>query len=97
MEQYHAEAYNRYEKGELLSVDSIQFPDSLKFYTPGGKVVYGGGGIMPDIFVPLDTIGGTNYLYELRYRGIIQEFALSYVDKQRERLRKKYKTWSREI
>ncbi len=91
MEQYHAEAYNRYENGELLSVDSIQFPDSLKFYTPEGKVVYGGGGIMPDLFVPLDTIGGTPYLYELRYRGIIQNFALNYVDKQRKILQKKYK------
>jgi len=91
LEQYHAEAYNRYENGELLSSDSIQFPDSLKFYTPEGKIVYGGGGIMPDVFVPLDTIGGTNYLYELRYRGIIQEFALNYVDRQRSALQKKYK------
>ena len=91
MELYHSEAYNRYENGELLSVDSIQFPDSLKFYTPEGKIVYGGGGIMPDVFVPLDTIGGTPYLYELRYRGIIQEFALNYVDKQRNALQKKYK------
>ncbi|MBL4592991.1 MAG: peptidase S41, partial [Flavobacteriales bacterium] len=91
MEQYHAEAYNRYENGELLSADSIQFPDSLKFYTPAGKVVYGGGGIMPDIFVPLDTTNGTPYLYELRYRGIIQNFALSYVDKQRKKLKNNYK------
>ena len=91
MEQYHAEAYNRYLNGELLTADSIQFPDSLKFYTPAGKIVYGGGGIMPDIFVPLDTAGGTDYLYELRYRGIIQDFALNYVDKQRNFLTKKYK------
>tara|TARA_B100000809_G_scaffold264347_1_gene319934 strand:+ start:3168 stop:4790 length:1623 start_codon:yes stop_codon:yes gene_type:complete len=91
IDEYHAEAYNRYENGELLSADSIQFPDSLKFYTPGGKVVYGGGGIMPDIFVPLDTVGGTNYLYQLRYRGIIQTFALNYVDKKRESLNANYK------
>jgi len=91
LDDYHAEAYNRYENGELLSADSIQFPDSLKFYTPGGKVVYGGGGIMPDIFVPLDTIGGTNYLYQLRYRGIIQTFALNYVDKKRKSLNATYK------
>jgi len=90
-EDYHAEAYNRYENGELLSADSIQFPDSLKFYTPEGKVVYGGGGIMPDVFVPLDTIGGTNYLYQLRYRGVIQSFALNYVDKKRKNLNSKYK------
>jgi carboxyl-terminal processing protease len=91
MEQYHSEAYNRYANGELLSADSIQFPDSLKFYTPEGKIVYGGGGIMPAIFVPLDTIGGTSYLYELRYKGVIQNFALEYVDKQRIKLQKKYK------
>jgi carboxyl-terminal processing protease len=91
IDEYHAEAYNRYGNGELLSSDSIQFPDSLKFYTPEGKVVYGGGGIMPDMFVPLDTVGGTNYLYELRYRGIIQTFALNYVDKRRESLNAKYK------
>ncbi len=91
IEQYHAEAYNRYENGELLSADSIQFPDSLKFYTPEGKIVYGGGGIMPDLFIPLDTNNGTPYLYELRYKGIIQSFALNYVDKRREALNKKYK------
>ena len=66
-------------------------PDSLKFYTPEGKVVYGGGGIMPDIFVPLDTTDGTSYLYELRYKGIIENFALKYVDKQRKKLKTQYK------
>lgn len=91
LDDYHAEAYNRYENGELLSADSIQFPDSLKYYTPEGKVVYGGGGIMPDVFVPLDTVGGTNYLYELRYRGIIQTFALNFVDKKRKNLNSDYK------
>jgi carboxyl-terminal processing protease len=90
MEQYHYEAYNRYVNGELLSADSIQFPDSLKFYTPEGKIVYGGGGIMPDVFVPLDTNGGTPYLYELRYKGIIQNFALEYTDKHRIKLQNKY-------
>jgi carboxyl-terminal processing protease len=90
IEQYQAEAYNRFDNGELLSADSIQFPDSLKFYTPEGKVVYGGGGIMPDLFIPLDTSNGTNYLYALRYKGTIQNFALNYVDKQREALKEKY-------
>jgi len=91
IDEYYAESYDRYENGELLSADSIQFPDSLKFYTPEGKVVYGGGGIMPDIFVPIDTVGGTNYLYQLRYRGIIQTFALNYVDKKRESLNATHK------
>ena len=91
IEEYHAESYNRYLNGELLSVDSIHFPDSLKFYTPEGKVVYGGGGIMPDVFVPIDTTDGTPYLYELRYKGIIQDFALDYADKQRAKLLSTYK------
>lgn len=90
LEEYHAEAYQRYANGELLSKDSIHFPDSLRYYTPEGKVVYGGGGIMPDIFVPLDTIGGSNYLYELRYRGIIQDFALTYMDANRNQLNNDY-------
>lgn len=91
MESYNMEAYNRYLNGELLSSDSIHFPDSLKYYTPEGKVVYGGGGIMPDVFVPLDTAGNTPYFYEMRYRGIIQSFSLNYVDGNRDDLKKKYK------
>ena len=91
IEEYHAESYNRYENGELLSADSIQFPDSLKYYTPEGKVVYGGGGIMPDVFVPIDTTDGTPYLYELRYRGILHDFALNYADVNRKMLMGKYK------
>lgn len=92
IEEYQAESYNRYESGELLSADSIHFPDSLKYYTPEGKLVYGGGGIMPDVFVPLDTNGGTSYLYELRYRGILHDFALNYTDANRKMLMGKYKT-----
>ncbi len=91
LDEYHADAYQRYLNGELLSADSIHFNDSLKYYTPQGKIVYGGGGIMPDIFVPLDTNGGTTYLYEMRSLGLIQDFALDYVDNHREKLGKSYK------
>lgn len=91
MENYNMESYNRYLNGELLSADSIHFPDSLKFYTPLGKIVYGGGGIMPDIFVPIDTVGNTNYFYELRYRGLLQDFSLQYVDNNRKKLKEQYK------
>lgn len=91
VEAYNQEAYKRYEHGELLSKDSIHFPDSLKYFTKNGEVVYGGGGIMPDIFVPLDTAGGTEYLYQLRYKGLIQEFALNYIDKRRVSLMKDYR------
>lgn len=91
MENYNMESYNRYLNGELLSADSIHFPDSLKFYTPLGKIVYGGGGIMPDVFVPIDTVGNTNYFYELRYRGILQDFSLQFVDNNRKKLKDQYK------
>lgn len=90
VEAYHLEAYERLEKGELQSKDSIQFPDSLKYYTPEGKVVYGGGGIMPDIFIPLDTTYGSEFLYQLRYQAVMQEYALYYVDNNREFLNDKY-------
>ena len=89
--EYHTESYQRFQNGELWSRDSIHFPDSLKYYTPQGKIVYGGGGIMPDIFVPIDTNSGSPYLYELRYRGIIQDFSFNYVDHKRTELTKRYK------
>src|SRR5690606_29195952 len=90
LDDYNLEAYKRYENGELLEADSIHFPDSLKYFTKKGKVVYGGGGIMPDIFIPLDTIGGTDYLYQLRYNGIIQEFSLNYIDSRRKQMLESY-------
>lgn len=90
LDDYNLEAYKRYENGELLEADSIHFPDSLKYFTKKGKVVYGGGGIMPDIFIPLDTVGGTDYLYQLRYNGIIQEFSLNYIDSRRKKMLETY-------
>ncbi|MCW8898961.1 MAG: S41 family peptidase [Flavobacteriales bacterium] len=90
LDEYNLEAYKRYENGELLEADSIHFPDSLKYFTKKGKVVYGGGGIMPDVFIPLDTVGGTDYLYQLRYNGIIQEFSLNYIDSRRRRMLETY-------
>ncbi len=90
LDDYNLEAYKRYENGELLEADSVHFPDSLKYFTKKGKVVYGGGGIMPDIFIPLDTIGGTDYLYQLRYNGIIQEFSLNYIDSRRKQMLESY-------
>ncbi len=91
-EKYNMESYNRYLDGELLSADSIHLSDSLKYYTPQGKVVYGGGGIMPDVFVPIDTAGNSSYFYELRYRGLLQDFSLEYVDKNRINLKKLYQS-----
>ncbi|GAB4130803.1 MAG: S41 family peptidase [Bacteroidia bacterium] len=78
IDDYLAEETRRYHNGELIHADSVHFPDSLKFRTPKGKVVYGGGGIMPDIFVPLDTSRGSGYLNELYYNNIFTVWALRY-------------------
>ena len=85
---YENELYERLKRGELLSSDSIHFADSLRFTTPGGHVVYGGGGIMPDIFVALDTTGTSNYFSSLSSRGLISEFAYDYLDSHRKTFQK---------
>jgi carboxyl-terminal processing protease len=74
---------DRYKNGELYAVDSSLLVDSLKFKTPKGKIVYGGGGIMPDIFIPLDTVGSSWYYTELRYSAAFQNFAFDYVANKR--------------
>ena len=65
-----------------------QFNDSLRFVTEGGKVVYGGGGIMPDIFVPIDTVGVTDYYAEVMNKNILYRYTLEYVDKHRSKVNK---------
>lgn len=85
-ESYREDITQRYLNGEFLEQDSIQFADSLKYTTPGGKTVYGGGGIMPDIFVPVDTTAGSDFLYSLRRKGYMYSFAYDYTDKNRQRL-----------
>jgi carboxyl-terminal processing protease len=92
-EAYYQEDQDRFLHGELLSADSIKFPDSLKFKTPAGKIVYGGGGIMPDIFIPIDTSGHSNWLNEINYKNIIGQFAFYYSDRERAKL-KAYRTFS---
>ena len=83
---YGAEYYERFETGEVYDSSKIKYPDSLVYQTVGGRTVYGGGGIVPDIFVPLDTIGGSRYLTDISYRGILNDFAFEYADEHRERL-----------
>lgn len=78
MEEYSSELNRRMQKGEYFHADSINFVDSLKFKTLKGRTVYGGGGIMPDIFVPRDTSGYTNYLLQLFNKNIVREYALDY-------------------
>lgn len=87
LKAYYEEEYERYLNGEMQSADSIKTADSLKYRTPSGKIVYGGGGITPDVFVPIDTIGRTRYLSEVSYAGLINDFAFHYTDKNRGKLK----------
>lgn len=89
-EHYYEDLSKRLEHGELSSADSINFPDSLKYYTPHERVVYGGGGIMPDIFVPWDSTKYSDFYVDLLSKGIFIDFVLDYIDKERQGLRKKY-------
>lgn len=92
-ENYAMDVIERYNKGEMMHADSIHFPDSLKYQTLINKrTVYGGGGIMPDYFVPVDTIGFTNYLRNLNARAITYKTAMKLVDNSRKELLKKYPT-----
>ena len=85
LEAYVDDIEERYIHGELFSADSISKPDTTKYYTRMGRVVYGGGGITPDIFVPRDSTGINTYLRLLR-SGTIQRFAFTYADTNRSRL-----------
>lgn len=89
-DDYDKDLVNRYLHGEFDSEDSIHVnkTDSTIYYTKNGRKVYGGGGIMPDIFVPRDTIGMTSYFNKINSNGTIYEFAFAYADKNREQLNK---------
>lgn len=91
---YAHDVIDRYNRGELMSADSIHFPDSLRFKTlKEGRTVYGGGGIMPDIFVPLDTTRYTRLHRELSARSYVVNASLHYMDQNRKHLLKQYKTF----
>lgn len=85
-EEYYKEFHDRFINGEVQHADSIHFDDSLKFVTPGGKVVYGGGGIMPDVFVPVEMDDHLAYYNRLINRGIIYDYAFEYTDAHRDKL-----------
>lgn len=82
-DSYMHDQMERYDNGELYKVDSTLLIDSLKYKTPKGKVVYGGGGIMPDIFVPYDTTGSSWYYTQLRYSNVFTTFAFDFVQGKR--------------
>ena len=91
VDKYMTDFFMRYTNGELLSADSISMPDSLKYNTLiNGRLVYGGGGIMPDIFIPLDTSEYTQYYSDLVNKNVITEFSLDYVDTRRDWLNNEY-------
>jgi len=88
LEAYENDEQNRYNDGELFNADSTKFPDSLKFKTPGGKTVYGGGGIMPDIFVPIDTSDGSKYVNALFYKDIFTLWSIDFVQQHKMEMEK---------
>ena len=85
-DSYESDLIDRLNNGELLSKDSIEFNDSLKFITPKGKVVYGGGGIMPDVFIPIDTTSYHPSISQANRKDLIRQFAFEYSNKKRSEL-----------
>ncbi|MDZ4838849.1 MAG: S41 family peptidase [Bacteroidota bacterium] len=94
VDDYYEDMNRRFEHGELYSKDSSsKDQDTVAYYTASKRIVYGGGGIMPDIFVPLDTTGNSKYLNQLFNKGIINDFILNHLDKNRDNLKAKYKNF----
>lgn len=87
-DDYELDIIHRMQHGELLEADSVELVDSLKFTTPKGKIVYGGGGINPDIFVPIDTLEKNDFFTKLRANNSIYKYALLYTDQNMEQLKK---------
>lgn len=95
LEKYHSDLLERYNHGELMHVDSIHFPDSLKYQIKQlGRTVYGGGGIMPDFFVPIDTTQYTDYHRNIVAKGVVIKTTMRYIEGHRKELQDKYKKFS---
>ena len=93
VDEYYKDFANRLAHGELIHPDSIHFPDSLKFATKNGRVVYGGGGIMPDIFIPWDSTRYNEVFASLVRKGVFNSFVNEYLNDNRKALNRKYKTF----
>ena len=94
-ENYAADLIERYNRGEMMSADSIHFPDSLKCTTlKKGRIVYGGGGIMPDYFVPVDTTLYTDYHRQISYKGVLLKVHYQLIDTYRKEWNKQYKDYA---
>lgn len=87
-DEYYMEYYHRIEDGELETADSVKLNDSLKYTTPGGRTVYGGGGVMPDVFVPIETNASRSFFNLSVNKGILYQFAMDYTDRNRTVLKK---------
>ncbi|MEI7489949.1 MAG: S41 family peptidase [Bacteroidota bacterium] len=90
VDKYYMDFAKRVKRGELIHPDSIKFPDSLKFFTSKKRVVYGGGGIMPDVFIPWDSTVISDYYLDLRRKNVVNLFVGEYVDKNRGTLQSEY-------
>ncbi|MCM1169889.1 MAG: S41 family peptidase [Bacteroides sp.] len=90
MEAYYKDIMNRYRHGEMVHPDSVRMPDSLRYYTAGNRLVYGGGGIMPDVFVPADTTRASDYYVALRSKNLLNRYVLSVLDKERDAYKARY-------
>lgn len=95
VEDYYKDMQKRIANGELIHADSIHFPDSLMYYTAGNRVVYGGGGIMPDFFVAWDSTQVSAYYSDLVRKGVLNGFVLDYVNNNRRSLKRTYRTVDR--
>lgn len=94
IQEYNSDLIERFNRGELTNADSIHFPDSLQVQTKKLKrTVYGGGGIMPDYFVPIDTTLYTNYHRNLVAKGLVNKYTMMFIEKNRKEMSNKYKTF----
>jgi carboxyl-terminal processing protease len=89
-EEYDLDVTKRYKRGELTNADSIKFDDTTKYYTSNKRPVHGGGGIMPDIFIPLDTSQNSEFFQELQRKNAFYDFILTHVDNNRSQFKKEY-------
>ena len=91
-DDYRKDIIDRFNSGELMHADSIKYIDSLKVSTlRSGRTIYGGGGISPDVFVPLDTTEFTKYYRNVMAKGVLNQYTIKYVDRNRKALLKQYR------
>ncbi len=90
IEEYYKELYDRYTNGEIMNGKKLNFPDSLKYTTAGMRTVYGGGGIMPDIYIPMDTTDLTKYNADLIRKRVFNDFVINYLQDRRKTILKEH-------